>query len=230
MLKLLFAVAVVGVSVADRKCANPSWRAYEGSLGLGLPQVHEHYKPLKERGRNIIYYDQQNQMTAIVSNISVGDHHGDFKIITDYKEGLRYTINEKKNTCKVKEITQSFPELCIPEKATYLFDVQLGYAVQGEKTISAKAYFGELERRKGRVGVVMTVTSDRYLPVLSTEYGLGKHKYLLSTLFGNIADPIPTYETDVFTVPSICDSQLYQDEELNVFLGPVAKMLLDEIA
>ncbi|XP_067652923.1 ependymin-1-like [Haliotis asinina] len=230
MLKLMLAVAVVGVSVAERKCAKPSWRAYEGSLGLGLPQIHEQYKPLKERGRNIIYYDLQDQRIAIVSNISVNGRHGDFKIITDYKEGVRYIINEKENTCKVKEITRSFPELCIPEKATYLFDVQLGGAAQGGDTISAKAYFGEFEKLKGKVGVVMTVTSDRYLPVLSTQYGLGKHKFLMSTLFGNIAEPIPSDEIGVFTVPSICTSQLYQDEELHVFLGPVANMLLDEIA
>ncbi|XP_048236795.1 uncharacterized protein LOC124151602 [Haliotis rufescens] len=226
MLKLMFVVAVVGVAVAERKCAPPSWRADEGSFGLGLPRIKGDYKPLKERGHNTVYYDLQNQRTAIRSNISVGDREADFKIITDYKAGVRYIINEKKNTCKVKEIKRSFPEVCIPEKTRFLFDVQLGFAVNGEKTISAKAYFGEFDRRKGRVGVVATVTSDRNIPVMSYEYGLGKNKYLQSTLFGNVAAPIPSDESGVFSPPAICNKMYFQDEEFEVFLGPMAKMLL----
>ncbi|XP_048251382.1 uncharacterized protein LOC124117917 [Haliotis rufescens] len=84
MLKLICVVAVVGCSVAEKRCPPKSWRAEEVFLGLYLPKVDNVYQPRKEGDHSLVYYDADNKRSAIISNFTVGSKTGDNKFIFDY--------------------------------------------------------------------------------------------------------------------------------------------------
>ncbi|XP_071116503.1 uncharacterized protein [Haliotis cracherodii] len=226
MLKLICVVAVLGCSVAEKRCPPKSWRAEEVSLGLYLPKVDNVYQPRKEGDHSLVYYDADNKRSAIISNFTVGSKTGDNKYIFDYTAGKKYMIDLKANTCKSESLTGTFKEWCITDDATFLYDAKLGYTADGTDTVDAKIYYTENVVNSHTVGHVTAITSDLNVPIQSYTFGRGGDKYLLLSLVGNVASPIPAADADVFTPPASCSSSYLLQAELDLSAGPLRRLLL----
>ncbi|XP_046555083.1 uncharacterized protein LOC124264377 [Haliotis rubra] len=216
MFGLICIAVVVGCSVAEQLCPPASWRAEEVSAALFLPKVDHEYQPRREEDHALVYYDADQQKTALVANYSGATGNGDIKIIYDYAAKKEYRIDLAKNTCKSKALTDPFKKWCISDDATFLYDAKIGFSSDGSDTVTAKVYYVENVYSSHTIGHVIAITSDLNVPVQSSTFGRGGDLYLDIALTGNIASPIPEADANVFTPPDSCSSSYFPEEELEV--------------
>ncbi|XP_067654025.1 uncharacterized protein [Haliotis asinina] len=216
MFVFMFIAVLVGCSVAEQLCPPASWRAEEVSGALFLPKVDHEYQPKREQDHALIYYDADQQKSALIANYSGATGKGDIKIIYDHPAKKEYTIDLVKNTCTSKSLTDPFKKWCIPDDATFLYDAKIGFSADGSDTVTTKIYYVESVYSGHKIGHLIAITSDLYVPVQSSVFGRDGDLYLDINLTGNIVSPIPASDADIFTPPESCSSSYFPEEELEV--------------